>query len=95
MDLKITPSGQTIVKPTALGPGANTDTKLLIYGLFQRGRVLAQDGVRSAVEGAKIGLNETSGGSRRSYLLKAGTPSLFNRAATSAPALCVLTLLSM
>ena len=44
MDLKITPSGQTIVKPTALGPGANTDTKLLIYGLFQKGRVLAQDG---------------------------------------------------
>ena len=43
MDLKITPSGQTIVKPTALGPGANTDTKLLIYGLFQKGRVLAQD----------------------------------------------------
>ena len=45
MDLKITPSGQTIVKLTALGPGANTDTKLLIYGLFQKGRVLAQDGV--------------------------------------------------
>ena len=45
MDLKITPSGQTIVKPTALGPGANTDSKLLIYGLFQKGRVLAQDGV--------------------------------------------------
>ena len=44
MELKITPSGQTIVKPTALGPGANTDTKLLIYGLFQEGRVLAQDG---------------------------------------------------
>ena len=44
MDLKITPSGQTIVKRTALGPGANTDTKLLIYGLFQKGRVLAQDG---------------------------------------------------
>ena len=44
MDLKITPSGQTIVKPTALGPVANTDTKLLIYGLFQKGRVLAQDG---------------------------------------------------
>ena len=38
------PSGQTIVKPTALGPVANTDTKLLIYGLFQKGRVLAQDG---------------------------------------------------
>ena len=45
MELKITPSGQTIVKPTALGPGANTDTKLLIYGLFQKGRVLAQDGI--------------------------------------------------
>ena len=45
MDLKRTPLGQTIVKPTALGPVANTDTKLLIYGLFQKGRVLAQDGV--------------------------------------------------
>ena len=37
-----------IVKPTALGPVANTDTKLLIYGLFQKGRVLAQDGDRRA-----------------------------------------------
>ena len=46
MDLKITPSGQTIVKPTALGPVANTDSKLLIYGLFQKGRVLAQDAVK-------------------------------------------------
>ena len=36
---------KTIVKPTALGPVANTDTKLLICGLFQKGRVLAQDGV--------------------------------------------------
>jgi hypothetical protein len=36
---------KTIVKPTALGPVANTDTKLLIYGLFQKGRVLAQDGM--------------------------------------------------
>ena len=44
LDLKIAPSGQTIVKPTALGQVANTDTKLLIYGLFQKGRVLAQDG---------------------------------------------------
>ena len=35
---------KTIVKPTALGPVANTDTKLLIYGLFQKRRVLAQDG---------------------------------------------------
>ena len=30
-------------------PGANTDTKLLIYGLFQKGRVLAQDAVALAV----------------------------------------------
>ena len=36
---------KTIVKPTALGPVANTDTKLLIYNLFQQGRVLAQDDV--------------------------------------------------
>ena len=41
-----TPPPKTIVKPTALGPVANTDTKLLIYGLFQKGRVLAQDGVQ-------------------------------------------------
>ena len=40
---------KTIVKPTALGPVANTDTKLLIYGLFQKGRVLAQDGVERLV----------------------------------------------
>ena len=39
------PPPKTIVKPTALSPVANTDTKLLIYGLFQKGRVLAQDGV--------------------------------------------------
>ena len=32
----------------ALGPVANTDTKLLIYGLFQKGRVLAQDGILDA-----------------------------------------------
>ena len=44
---------KTIVKPTALGPVANTDTKLLIYGLFQKGRVLAQDGVGSQPCGAK------------------------------------------
>ena len=36
---------KTIVKPMALDPVVNTDTKLLIYGLFQKGRVLAQDGV--------------------------------------------------
>ena len=43
---------KTIVKPTALGPVANTDTKLLIYGLFQKGRVLAQDGVWEQTFGA-------------------------------------------
>ena len=34
-------------KAYGLGPVANTDTKLLIYGLFQKGRVLAQDAVRN------------------------------------------------
>ena len=48
---------KTIVKPTALGPVANTDTKLLIYGLFQRGRVLAQDGVRIAPDAREINLD--------------------------------------
>ena len=38
---------KTIVKPTAPGPVVNTDTKLLIYGLFQKGRVLAQGGIES------------------------------------------------
>ena len=33
VSMRVTP----IVKPTALGPVANTDTKLLIYGLFQKG----------------------------------------------------------
>ena len=50
---------KAIVKPTALGPVANTDTKLLIYGLFQKGRVLAQDAVpserKSAVRESKAG----------------------------------------
>ena len=48
---------KTIVKPTALGPVANTDTKLLIYGLFQKGRVLAQDAVAAdrAVQRRKRG----------------------------------------
>ena len=36
-------------KAYGLGPVANTDAKLLIYGLFQKGRVLAQDGVGSAL----------------------------------------------
>ena len=40
---------KTIVEPRALGTVANTDTKMLIYSLFQKGRVLAQDGV--TVEG--------------------------------------------
>ena len=43
---------KTIVEPTALGTVANTDSKLLIYRLFQKGRVLAQDGDLSL--GARI-----------------------------------------
>ena len=43
---------KTIVEPTALGTVANTDTKSLIYGLFQKGRVLAQDGVAANFENA-------------------------------------------
>ncbi len=39
---------KTIVEPTALGTVANTDTKSLIYGLFQKGRVLAQDAISRA-----------------------------------------------
>ena len=39
---------------SALGPVANTDTKLLIYGLFQKGRVLAQDGGHGRVRGARV-----------------------------------------
>ena len=38
---------KTIVEPTALGTVVNTDSKLLIYRLFQKGRVLAQDGISS------------------------------------------------
>ena len=39
------PNKQTNSRPLRrLGPVANIDTKLLIYGLFQKGRVLAQDG---------------------------------------------------
>ena len=45
---------KTIVEPTALGPVANTDAKLLIYRLFQKGRVLAQDGVRSLSRGSVV-----------------------------------------
>ena len=40
---------KTIVEPTALGMVANTDSKLLIYRLFQKGRVLAQDAVVSII----------------------------------------------
>ena len=50
---------KTIVKPTALGPVANTDTKLLIYGLFQKGRVLAQDGIARLRAEGLLALNDT------------------------------------
>ena len=55
MELKITPSGQTIVKPTALGPGANTDTKLLIYGLFKRAEFWHRTGLAAQRVEARIG----------------------------------------
>ena len=37
-----------IYAPAAHSRTSNTDTKLLIYGLFQKGRVLAQDGSTSS-----------------------------------------------
>ena len=60
---------KTIVKPTALGPVANTDTKLLIYGLFQKGRVLAQDGVQA----------RAAPGPERAGPLRRGSPGLGSR----------------
>ena len=57
---------KTIVKPTALGPVANTDTKLLIYGLFQKGRVLAQDGIETRPTERTSILALTVSGSSRS-----------------------------
>ena len=36
IDLKITPSGQTIVKPTTLGPVANTELTLRLVKIFER-----------------------------------------------------------
>ena len=68
--------GQTIVKPTALGPVANTDTKLLIYGLFQKGRILAQDvelsglGKRWSSFWQKSSEREVRGDPRTSRLLR-------------------------
>ena len=53
---------KTIVKPTALGPVANTDTKLLIYGLFQKGRVLAQDGEQRVLSQARHYVGGPAGG---------------------------------
>ena len=40
---------KTIVESTALGPVANTDTKLLIYGLFQRAEFWHRTGLRAPV----------------------------------------------
>ena len=66
------PSGQTIVKPTVLGPVTNTDTKLLICGLFQKGRVLAQDGVPSPRMRGKLEVRRTAPTRRRSIPAHAG-----------------------
>ena len=54
---------KTIVKPTALGPVANTDTKLLIYGLFQKGRVLAQDEINVNSSSTRAYSSRNSGSS--------------------------------
>ena len=56
---------KTIVKPTALGSVANTDTKLLIYGLFQKGRVLAQDALQGTVFPVKRASVQAPGGEER------------------------------
>ena len=36
-----------VLRHSQKGDQPHTDTKLLIYGLFQEGRVLAQDGIRA------------------------------------------------
>ena len=66
---------KTIVKPTAPGPVANTDTKLLIYGLFQRGRVLAQDGMPRTRAETWIQARAAPGPERASRLRR-GSPGL-------------------
>ena len=48
----------------ALGPGANTDTKLLICCLFQKGRILAQDGVPSVQFTAATNVQFTAAANR-------------------------------
>ena len=54
------PRCQTIVKPTALESAVvNTDIKLLIDSLFQKGRVLAQDGESTQVWELLIRVTET------------------------------------
>ena len=85
MELKITPSGQTIVKPTALGPVANTDTKLLIYGLFQKGRVLAQDGIETRPTERTSTLASTVSGSSRSLPHRAPRGRIYWSKGCSAP----------
>ena len=49
--------------PGAKGPVANTDTKLLIYRLFQKARVLAQDGVQE--RGNQLAMLDTFFGALR------------------------------
>ena len=43
----------SFVRARPLARAANTDTKLLIYALFQKGRVLAQDGDQHVVASFK------------------------------------------
>ena len=73
---------KTIVKPTALGPVANTDTKLLIYSLFQQGRVLAQDGVSARVHSAYSSTTFRFSNTRE---FRSGYPSISRSASHCSP----------
>ena len=58
-------------RPTALGDVANTDTKLLICSLFQKSRVLAQDGILARGAAGSFGAHRLR---RRSRSDRLGNP---------------------
>ena len=49
------PDGRNVSNPPSRSRERTIDTKLLIYDLFQKGRVLAQDGVREYHEVRRAG----------------------------------------
>ena len=72
---------QHLSGPTALGPVANTDTKLLIYSLFQKGRVCHRTGCHApwARSWATMDTKEARAaapGPERASLLRPGSPGL-------------------